>query len=144
MISRLTSSIPKEDVVFPRLLYCDLRCSQTCWQRSEACCWHSQASRQRSQVLTGARNVLSGALRSFQTYPNLSCGTPWPVFRDRSCTGGRPECPPTVWYSAENDTSKFTLHILSGTPGGSRWLKCVLLMYVYSISSHTLLEASNY
>jgi len=29
MSSRHTSSIPKEDVVFPRMLYCDLRCSQT-------------------------------------------------------------------------------------------------------------------
>jgi len=27
MISRRTSSIPKEDVVFPTLLYCDSRCS---------------------------------------------------------------------------------------------------------------------
>jgi len=29
MSSRRTSSVPKEDVVFPRMLYCDLRCSQT-------------------------------------------------------------------------------------------------------------------
>jgi len=29
MSSRCTSSIPKEDVVFPRMLYCDSRCSQT-------------------------------------------------------------------------------------------------------------------
>jgi hypothetical protein len=29
MSSRHTSSVPKEDVVFPRMLYCDSRCSQT-------------------------------------------------------------------------------------------------------------------
>jgi hypothetical protein len=29
MSSRCTSSDPKEDVVFPRMLYCDSRCSQT-------------------------------------------------------------------------------------------------------------------
>jgi len=35
MISRCTSNIPKEDVVFPRLHYSNSRCSQ-------ACCSHSQ------------------------------------------------------------------------------------------------------
>ena len=44
MISRVTSSIPKEDVDFPRLLYCDSRCSQTGCQCSEACCLRTQAS----------------------------------------------------------------------------------------------------
>jgi hypothetical protein len=29
MSSRRTSGVPKEDVVFPRMLYCDSRCSQT-------------------------------------------------------------------------------------------------------------------
>jgi hypothetical protein len=29
MSSRSTSRVPKEDVVFPRMLYCDSRCSQT-------------------------------------------------------------------------------------------------------------------
>jgi hypothetical protein len=29
MSSRRTSSVPKEDCVFPRMLYCDSRCSQT-------------------------------------------------------------------------------------------------------------------
>jgi hypothetical protein len=29
MSSRRTSSVPKADVVFPRMLYCDSRCSQT-------------------------------------------------------------------------------------------------------------------
>jgi hypothetical protein len=28
MSSRRTSSVPKEDIVFPRMLYCDSRCSQ--------------------------------------------------------------------------------------------------------------------
>jgi hypothetical protein len=43
MISRCTSSIPKEDVAIPRLLYCDSRCSQTCCWRSETCHLCSQS-----------------------------------------------------------------------------------------------------
>jgi hypothetical protein len=50
MISRNTSSAPKEDV-FPRLLYSDLRCSQT-YRR------HFQVSAQHSQVLPGLSSVL--------------------------------------------------------------------------------------
>jgi len=34
MIFRCTSSVPKEDVAFPRLLFNDSRCSPTCCQRS--------------------------------------------------------------------------------------------------------------
>jgi hypothetical protein len=33
--SRRTSSVPKEDVLFPRLLYCESWCSQTCRWRSQ-------------------------------------------------------------------------------------------------------------
>jgi len=36
MISRCTWSVPKEDVL-PRLLFCDLRCSQSCRLPSKAC-----------------------------------------------------------------------------------------------------------
>jgi len=105
MISRCTSSIPKEDVVLPRLLYCDLRCSQN-WRwhsqnwrwRSQTCRWRSQdchrrphACRQRSQVLPGAPKVLSGAPRCSQTYHNFSHGTPVPVIRYPSYFEGQPE-----------------------------------------------------
>jgi len=142
MISRRTSSIPKADVVFSRLLYCDSRYSETCCRHSEAYRRHSQAShwrcqarrrrsqacRQRSQALPGAPKVLSGAPRCFQTYHNHSNGTPVPVIRDPSYSEGLLECPPMVWYSPEIDISKFTLHILSDTPGGSQWLKYILLM----------------
>jgi len=133
MISRRTSSVPKD--VFPRLLYCDSRCSQTCRRRSEACrrrsqtCRRrSQTSRQRSQVLPGRPNVLSGAPRCSQTYHNHPHGTPVPVIRDPSYSEGRPECPPRVWYSPEIDASKFILHILTDTPGVFQWLKYILLM----------------
>jgi len=114
MISRRPSSIPHEDDVFLSLLYCHSRYSQTC--------------RRRSQVLPGAPNVLSAAPRCSQTYHNHSHGTPVPVIRDPSDFEGQLESPPIVWYSPEIDASKFTLHILSDTPGGSQWLKYVLLM----------------
>jgi hypothetical protein len=47
---------------------------------------------------------------------------------DPSNSEGRPECPPTFCYSLEIDSSKFSLHILSDTPGGSQRLKYILLM----------------
>jgi len=76
----------------------------------------------------GAPKVLSDAPTCSQTYHNQSHGTPVPVIRDPSYSRGRPECPPNVWYSPQIDASKFTLHILSDTPGGSHWLKYILLM----------------
>jgi hypothetical protein len=41
MFSRPTSTILKEDI-FPRLLQCGSRCSQTSRRRSPAMCWRSQ------------------------------------------------------------------------------------------------------
>jgi len=112
--SRRTSSVPKEDGVFRTLLCCDLRCSQNC--------------RQRSHVFPGEPSFLPGPPRCSQIYHNHSHGTPVPVIRDLSNSKGWPECPPMVWYSPEIDASKFTLHILSDTPGGSQCLKYIVLM----------------
>jgi len=80
----------------------------------------SQACRQCSQVLPCAPKVLSGAPRCSQTYHNHSHGTPVPVIRDPSYSKGWPEYPPRVSYSPDIEASKFTLHILSDTPGGSQ------------------------
>jgi len=55
-------------------------------------------------------------------------GAPRLVVGSPSYSEGRQECPPRVWYSPEIDASKFTLHILSDTPGGLQWLKYSLLM----------------
>jgi hypothetical protein len=46
--------------------------------------------------------------------------TPLAVIRDSIYSEGRPECPSRVQYSPEIDDSKFTLHTLSDTPGGSQ------------------------
>ena len=51
-----------------------------------------------------------------------------PVIRDPSYSEGGLECPPRVRYPPEIDASKFTLHILSDTPGGFQWLKYISLM----------------
>jgi len=51
MISRHTSSVPKQDVVFPRLLYWNWRCSQSGHRCAQACGWHSQHSCRRFEVL---------------------------------------------------------------------------------------------
>jgi len=76
----------------------------------------------------GAPKLVPSTPRCSQTYHNHSHGTPVAVIRDPSYSECRPEYPPTVCHSPEIDASKFTLHILSDTPGGCQWLKCILLM----------------
>ena len=105
----------------PRLFASACRCSQACHLRSLGC-------RRHSQVLPGAPTVLSSALTCSQTYHNHSHHTPAPVIRDPSYSEARQECPLRVGYSPEIDTSQFTLHILSDTPGGFHCPKYILLM----------------
>ena len=93
-------------------------------------------------ALPGAPKVLSGAPRCSQTYHNHSYGTPVPVIRDPSYSKGRLECPPRVWYSPEIDPSKFTLHILSDTPGVFQWLQYILLMRISLVIRTSLLIAN--
>jgi hypothetical protein len=75
--------------------------------------------------LSLAHPVLSPALPGA---PSLVVRAPRVVVHAPSYSEGRQECPPIVWYSPELDASKFTLHILSDTPGGFQWLKYILLM----------------
>jgi len=135
MISRPTSSTPKERVVFPRLLYSNSRRSQTYCRHSQTFCRRSQvipglsaALPGLSQVLPSAPKLLSGAPRCSQIYHNPSHGTPGPVIRDSSDSDGEQEFPPRVWYFPETDASKFTVHILADTTGGFQWLKYILLI----------------
>jgi len=58
MNSRRTSSIPKEDVVVPRPLYCDSRCSQTCRRHSHVLPGLSSAL---PVTLKAGRNALLGS-----------------------------------------------------------------------------------
>jgi len=84
-----------------------------------------------SLELPGAPRCTQCSLWRSKVYPTYhyhSQGTPVPVIRDLSYPEGQPECPPRVWYSPEIDPSKFTLHILSDTPGVFEWLKYILLM----------------
>jgi len=80
------------------------------------------------RVSLGFPHWLGDSPRCSQTFHNRSHGAPIPVIRCPSYSEGWPECPPRVWYSPEIDASKFTLHILSDTPGGSQQLKYILLM----------------
>ena len=113
---------------------CCRRC-QACCQRSQACPRRSQTRRRhsqtcccRSQVLPGAPKVFSGIPRCFQTYHNHTHGTPVSVIGDPSYSKGWLEYPSRVLYSPQFDPFKFTLNILSDTPGGFQWLKYILLM----------------
>jgi hypothetical protein len=94
------------------------------WHLSEFVCDFRIGSLTRS----GAPKVLSCAPTCSQTYHIHSHGTPGPVIRDPSYSEGRLEYPPRIRYSAEIDASKFTLHILSDTPGVFQRVKYILLM----------------
>jgi len=74
-----------------------------------------------SPALPGLSLSLSGPSRLVVVAPRLVTGTP-------SYFEGRQKCPPWVSYSPAIDASKFTLHILSDTPGGFQWLRYILLM----------------
>jgi len=76
-------------------------------------------------VCPGLSPALPGAPRLVVSTPRLVAGAP-------SYSDSRQECPPRVWYSPEIHASKFTLHILSDTPGGFQWLKYILLMWFLS------------
>jgi len=75
------------------------------------------------EVLPAISPVLPGLSLALPGAPRLVSGAP------HYCEG-RKECPSRVWYSPEIDTSKFTLHILSDTPGGFHWLRYILLMEI--------------
>jgi len=93
MISWRTCTVHKEDVIFPRLLYCESRCSQVCCRRfqvlrdlssvpwglssgasrcSQACCRCSEACRQElpgdPRLVVGAPRLLAGAPRCSQVH----------------------------------------------------------------------------
>jgi hypothetical protein len=72
MISRPVNSIPKEDVVFPTLLYCDLRCSQVCCLRSQMLPGLSSALSDLSLVLPVALKTGRNALLESDTLLKLT------------------------------------------------------------------------
>jgi hypothetical protein len=121
MISRCTSSVRKEHVVVPTHLNWTARCTQNCRRCSQVCC-------RCSHLLSGRPIALTDSLRYSQAYLNHSHGTPVPVIRDPSYSDGLPECPPSVLYSPEIDTSKLTILILSETAVGFQWLKDIVVM----------------
>jgi len=138
MISRRTSSIPKEEVVVvQRLLCCDSRCLQTCRWRSQVPWSLSSALPGALRLVVGPPRHVASAPRCSQVHPKFSLAlrgvlkpipiTPVAVIRDPRYSEGRPEYPPRVWYSPEFDASKFTLHILTDTPGVFEWLEYILL-----------------
>jgi hypothetical protein len=71
------------------------------------------------RVSLGFPHWLGTSRRCSQTSHNSTNGAPIPVVRDPSYSDGQPECPPKVRFSPEIDALKFTLRLLSDTPGGS-------------------------
>jgi hypothetical protein len=75
-----------------------------------------------SPVLPGAPSVVVSA-------PRVVVSATRDIVDAPSYSERRQECPCRVLYSPEIDASKFTLHILSDTPGGSQQPNYILLMY---------------
>ena len=97
-------------------------------QRSQRRCCLSQTALLWFEVLPDMSLALQCLSSALPGAPRLVVGAPRLVAGAPSYSEGRQECPPRVWYSPEIDASKFTLHILSNTPGGFQWLKYILLM----------------
>jgi len=93
------------------------------------------------RVSLGCPHWLGDSPRCSQTFHNHSHGAPILVIRDPTYSECRPECPLWVWFSPEIDASKFTLRLLSDTPGGSQWLKYILLMWEASVAGARHREA---
>jgi len=74
--------------------------------------------------------LLGDSPRCSRIFHNRFHGAPVPVIRDSGYSDGQPACPPRVCFSTDIGASKFTLHLLSHTPGGSQGLKSILLMCV--------------
>jgi len=87
------------------------------------------------RISLGFPHWLSNSPWCFPTSHNRSHGATIPVIRDPSYSDGQPEYPSRVWFSPEFDASKFTLRLLSDTPGGSQWLKYILQMMPYFSNS---------
>jgi len=90
-------------------------------QRSQRRCCFSQTALLWFEVHPDLSPALPGLSPALPGASRLVVGAP-------SYSEGRQECPPRVWYSPEIDASKFTLDILSDTPGGFQCLKYILLM----------------
>jgi hypothetical protein len=116
------------------------------WLRTK--CWCSKAYSRQTQALWGLSLELSGLTpalpvtprwtqRSFwwmkcsQTYHHRSHGMSELDIRDPSYFESLSECLARVWYCHEIPASKFTLHILSDTPGGSQTLTDILLRIIW-------------
>jgi len=80
------------------------------------------------EVLPDLTPALPGMSPALPGAPRLVVGAQRLVAGSLTYSEGWQACPPRVSYSAAIDASKFTLHILSDTPGGFQWLKYILLM----------------
>jgi len=80
MISRRTSSVPKEDDVSRRLLHCESRCTQTCRRCTQVCRRCTQVCRRCTQVCRRCTQVCRRRTqvcrRRTQVLPGLSSALP--------------------------------------------------------------------
>jgi len=67
-------------------------------------------------------------------------GAPGLVITNPSYSHGDQECTPRVCFCPEVDPSKFTLSLLSGPPGGSQWLQCIMLMQGKGSAQHNIIR----
>ena len=155
MISRHTSNVLKEDVVFPRLLYSDSRCSQACRWRSQTFCRRSQTFCRRCQA--GRRHSLTCRRRSLivDGAPWLVASAPWLVAGAPWCSQVLPKFSPALRGILKliTITPMVLLYQSSEIPvtpkagrnalRGSDTLLKLTHLSLHSTSSQTLLEASS-
>jgi len=131
MISRHTCSVPKEDVVFPGLLYCDSRCSQACRRRPETCRRPSQACRRPFQICRRPSQMCRQPSQVLPQFPPALRG----VLKLITIT-------PMVLLSQLSETP-VTLKAGRNALLGSDTLLKLNHLSLHSTSSQTLLESSS-
>ena len=115
-------------VVLRMNIYRNPGISQSLFVISALVCWHFQVHPKFPPALQCVPKLITITPIVLLYQSSEIPVTSVPVIRDPSYSEGQPECPPRVRYSPEIDASKFTLHILSDTPGVFQRLKYILLM----------------
>jgi len=105
------------------------KCSQRRYYSQTALLW--------CELLPELSPALPDLLPALPGASMLVVGAAWIVAGAPKYLEGQQEYPPMVWHSLEIDAAKFTLHILSDTPGGFQWVIYILLMYSHPVDPIT-------
>ena len=141
MISRRTSSVPKEEVAFPRQLNCDSRRSQTCCQCSQVLPGQLSAlpdllpaQADVLRLVVGAHRLVAAAPRCSRVLPTIS-----PALRGVP----KPITIALIVLLYQSSEIPVTMKAHRNALQGSNTLLKLTHLSLHSTSSQTLLEASS-